>query len=136
MKSRARKIIHTFSTITITLLSVVICMFFSLRFLTFRMVPLSEEAGHARWGFPAIMAESSDVFYAGWAGVPASEGGSDYIRKFLGRDWPRQDELLWKGVFINLLCFSIFGMFAAFFVNHILLRRFYYGDQIQIRSRH
>jgi hypothetical protein len=119
-----RKFFDAFLPIAITLLVVAICMFFSMRYLTFRMAPMSEEAGFARWGFPAIMAESPEVFYAGWGGVPAREGGSNYIRKNLGRDWPRQDELLWDGILINLSCFLIFGMIIAAILTNRFMKNF------------
>jgi hypothetical protein len=75
------------STSLIILTSMLIAVAISVKSLDdYSYAMVSEEAGIAFRGFPYPMLISKSVFYGGYVGQAAKEGGSEYIREAAGGD--------------------------------------------------
>jgi hypothetical protein len=80
--------------------------FKSLDYYDFEMAGGSEEAGIAlRGGFPYPILKSKSVFYAGYVGQAAKEGGSEYIRDAAGVT-DEDFQLFLPGLIANIIIYG------------------------------
>jgi len=86
----------------------VVLMAASLNHYSFQMASGSEEAGIAFRGFPFPILKSETVFYAGYVGQLANEGGSAYIRHEVGKN--DKYRLLFPGLAADI---AIYAMIAG-----------------------
>lgn len=91
-----------------------VAMILSLRYVDYKMVETSEEAGIAYWGFPFGMLKTGP-FYAGFAGSFANKGGMDYIRNAMGAD--SNPQINWLGLIAD---FVFYFLMVRVFANIVL----------------
>jgi hypothetical protein len=80
----------------------------------FRMLERSEEAAVAIWGFPFPMVETGP-FYAGYVGIPANQGGAQYIWYSQGAFQNPHIHVI--GVILNATFYTVIFLSVVFLNN-------------------
>ena len=111
------------STLVIILIGILVVTAISIKSLDYYDYDMvSEEAGIAFRGFPYPMLVSKSVFYGGYVGLVAKEGGSEYIREAAGGD--DNYRLFVPGLVANII---IYGVIMSFIVVLELNRHYLIG---------